>query len=303
MVKRGLGEKYEKAAFPRLRAYLDLTKPLATISSFLITGFGVLLAFTTSGVTIGIDQLYAAVFAGITIALIHAGSQAMNMAEDAEVDAKNHLKKNRPIPSGLVTDKEAHTIAWVLILVGLVRGFTITTSFGIICTIFAGMAILYNLPPLRIKDRHVGSLLWRAVSRGFLVTLAFWAVLDQPLHNVAVSLGVCAFLWVFSFQSVSDLPDIKWDREAGIRTLPAILGTQNTFAFMGASYLVSVAICFIITPFPAIPYLFLVVGAIILVWLIRAPMEASKITGMSPTWPLFYGGLGLLYLVPLILSL
>jgi len=114
-MKLGLGDSYSNVSVltPKMRAYLDLTKPASTLG---VMGLALMVSlfyfFHTGSPELIREEFTTVVYVVVTLGLAHGASQALNMAEDAEMDSNTEHKKNRPIPSGVITEEEARTLAW-----------------------------------------------------------------------------------------------------------------------------------------------------------------------------------------------
>lgn len=309
MVKLGLGDTYNKTIINRkVRAYADITKPTSSIGIMATIPFATILfgeLFHTGGLAFLLDHIEKVIYASTTAFLLHGGSQALNMSEDAHIDQQSEHKQNRPIPSGVISKEEARALAWIFISLGLARAFMITTSFGIFALALAFNGIFYNLEPIRSKEILWVNVSWQAISRGFLLYPATFAVWGKPLNPIAWSLGVIAFLLVLAMQQTADLPDIEMDREAGITT-PAVYHSPRPLVKIMAGIIASMFIILstfiyfgVIPKFYSLYLLVVPIGAS-LVYLYRNPGGVSDVSGQSPTWFVYYGCLAGLYMLPAI---
>ena len=118
----------------RLRAswrdYLELTKPRVVALIVLTAIIGTLLA------TPGLPPLDALVFGNLGIALAAAAAAAVNHALDREIDARMGRTRNRPVPTGHVSQAQALRFALLLaiasmsILVAFVNVLTAVLTFA-----------------------------------------------------------------------------------------------------------------------------------------------------------------------------
>lgn len=307
MVKLGLGDSYEKTIIPRkIRAYIDITKPASSIGVALIIPFAAIIyADIAHGDPLEflLSEWTTVLFASFTVILIHGGSQALNMAEDADMDRESEHKQNRPIPAGVITEEEARSLAWIFIFVGVGRAYTTSMQFGGFATILALMGVFYNLEPIRAKKVLWVNLIWQAISRGLLLFPAAFAVWSEGFNGVAWGMGVVAFFLVLSLQNSADLPDVMMDDKYnittpavyhGAKTLVMIMAMISAISFGSAAYLMYTGII----PMYVSIYILMLPVALSLIKLWRDPHGTSNISGQSTVWYAYYGSLAGLYTLP-----
>jgi 4-hydroxybenzoate polyprenyltransferase len=307
MVKLSLGDSYENTVIPeKIRAYGDITKPASSIGVMAAIPFATIIygeLYTSSGATFLLENLWTVVYASVTIMLLHGGSQALNMAEDAEADRQTDHKQNRPIPAGVISEEEARSLAWIFISVGLARAFTITSSFGIFALVLAFNGVFYNLDPIRAKERLWVNVAWQASSRGLLLYPASFAVWGDPLNIVAWSMGALSFMLVLSMQQTADFNDAEVDKKFGIVT-PAVYHDFNKLIGIMAGIVIAMFISMVsmvrLSMIPNFWSLFILVVPIAwsLYYLWDKPGGVSNVSGQSPTWYIFYICLASMYILP-----
>jgi 4-hydroxybenzoate polyprenyltransferase len=307
MVKLSLGDSYENTVIPeKIRAYGDITKPASSIGVMAAIPFASIIygeLYSSGGPEFLLQNLWTVVYASVTIMLLHGGSQALNMAEDAEADRQTDHKQNRPIPAGVISEEEARSLAWIFISVGLARAFTITSSFGIFALVLAFNGVFYNLDPIRAKERLWVNVGWQAASRGLLLYPASFAIWGDPLNQVAWAMGLLSFFLVLSMQQTADFNDAEIDEKFGIIT-PAVYHDFNSLiSIMAGIVLTMFAFMLWFVSLQIIPNfwsLFILVIPIAwsLYYLWDKPGGVSNVSGQSPTWYIFYLCLASMYILP-----
>lgn len=306
-MKLGLGQSYDKVEFlpVKLRAYLDLTKPASSVG---VAGAYLLASlfyfyYTGEPHLIG-DRLQPLLYVTFTLALAHGASQALNMAEDAEMDRNTPHKKDRPIPSGIVSEEEARTIAWILILFAVARGFLTNRTFGVFLTILVFFGVFYNLEPIRAKERVI-SIPWQAVSRGLLLFPTVWSAWGDPFAPEAWVLGLFMFFYVLGFQNTADIVDMEVDEEYGVKTFAVMYGPSGIVFIAAWSTLLMFGTIVTGARLGLVPLSFGVFLAIIpfcilmIYYLSKYPNKVSEKTGNHPAWLWFYIGMVLSVVLPL----
>ena len=89
----------------------------------------------------------------IATSVIASSNYVINELLDARHDLMHPDKASRPVPSGLVSANIAYVQWLVLAAVGLGVAFRVSTAFTVTMVLFWGMGCVYNLRPLRTKDR------------------------------------------------------------------------------------------------------------------------------------------------------
>lgn len=276
--------------FGKIAAYIHLCRPFTLMAPLLAGIFGVL----TPVKDVTLQNLYTAIYVGVTLALAQATGQVLNQYADTELD--KIIKSYRPIPSGLVTREEALGLSWLLAIFAVGRAFTISTFFGLVSLTLLFFAVFYSLAPFSPRKIHpIINTGWMAVSRGFLPMFAVWSVYGNLTQAWQYSL--LAFLWVMGFQATKDVPDSEGDKRFGIKTIP------NTYRLKG------LVACMIIcsTIYSALAFYFRVYIMFLTLPLaiiaVLTTRKQSSLTENTYAWICFYGGLALLYILMFISEL
>lgn len=305
-MKLGLGDSYNNVSIltPKARAYADLTKPASSVGA----GMAYLIAslfyfFYVGEANLIADNFWNIIYAVLTVTLVHGGSQAMNMAEDAEMDRETPHKQNRPIPAGIVSEEEARTIAWILIVFGIGRAFIVSRAFGLLISILAFMGIFYNLSPIRAKERII-SIPWQATSRGFLSFPIVWAAYGDVFEVTPWVLGLFMFFYVFGFQNAADIIDREIDDKYNIKTFVVVYGVDKIpyiaagSMFMMIGVIVS-AVALELLPTRLLGILLILPFCLVMLYHMTVnPYAVDEKTGNHPAWLWMYIGLVLTVFIP-----
>lgn len=307
-MKLGLGESYDNVTVltPKMRAYLDITKPASTLGVMGLALMASLFYFLYMGEVASIgERLRDVVFVVVTLGFAHGGSQALNMAEDAEMDRDTEHKQNRPIPSGVITEEEARTLAWFLLVAAIARAFIVDSTFGVGVATLSLMGVFYNLSPIRAKERII-SIPWQAVSRGLLSFPVVWSAYGSITNPTPWVLGLFMFFYVFGFQNSADIIDRHADEEYGIRTFVVEFGVRQTATIASSSVFLMLAVITAGVEMGHIPSsfysMFLILPFCAVMWYHMRfnPHYISERTGNHPAWLWFYVGMVLCALIPVI---
>ena len=209
-------------ARPSLPAFLELLKPITWFAPMWAFGCGVV----SAGVPLA--DRWLVIVAGIILAgpLLCAMSQAVNDWYDRHVDAIN--EPNRPIPSGRIPGNWGLyiAIAWTVLslAVAALLGPWVLGA-AVLGTI---LAWLYSAPPIRLKQ----SGWWGPGAVGLSYEGLPWftgaavMVAGFPDWRI-VTLAVLYSIGAHGIMTLNDFKAIEGDRRMGIRSLPAVLGTDR----------------------------------------------------------------------------
>ncbi len=241
------------AAMSRLKLYWRLGRPFTMIAPALGMLSGACTALgSVHGRELGWQGWMAWQLAGgaFFAALLNTASNILNQITDLEVDRIN--KPGRPIPSGLVTVREA----WVLAIAGYVLAMVVawvvtrpnTYYACFICAIIAAVATwVYSVPPTRAKALGWWANFTIAVPRGMFLKVAGWSLILAPSTPEAWYIGGIFFLFLLGASTTKDFADMRGDAASGCRTLPIVYGVKKT--------------AWMISPSFVLPFLMLPIGA------------------------------------------
>ncbi len=207
---------------PKPAAILELFKP--------ITWFAPMWAYACGVISSGVDVSGRLVFIALGIVLagpmVCATSQAVNDWFDRHVDALN--EPNRPIPSGRIPGRWGLIIAVVWTIASLALGAALGETVLAATVVGLALAWAYSAPPLRLKQNGWYGNAAVAISyeglawfTGAAVMLATWPDWRIVLLGALYSVGAHGIMTLNDFKSVDG------DRQMGVRSLPAMLGTDR----------------------------------------------------------------------------
>lgn len=191
--------------------------------------------------------LTIALIIGVTCNLFITG---INQLADVELDRVN--KPTLPLPAGDMSPRQGWWIVGSAL--GLCLALALVVSGWLFALVLAACSIgwAYSMPPFRLKRHHAYAASAIATVRGAVVNLGGFVVYD---HLVNGSIVVPREVWllacfVFAFSIViawfKDLPDMRGDALAGIRTMPLHSSPRTTLiaghALVGSTYLMVIGL-------------------------------------------------------------
>ncbi|HEX9319035.1 MAG TPA: UbiA family prenyltransferase [Nitrososphaeraceae archaeon] len=207
---------------------------MATLAGlFCIPGTFFTSTYSLTGLT---DTLLRVVTLPLSSFFIIVGMYVFNDLVDADLDRTNG--KNRPIPKGEVSKLQA----WIFIIgtncLGMALSlvtfniFTLAISLSLAC-----IGILYSVPKIAFKDRFLVKTLSIAGAMMLCISLgstSYWnANVRMSLNsstlvtNILYSSLLLAIM-VFITSPFNDVADVVGDRAAGRKTIPIVIGAENT---------------------------------------------------------------------------
>lgn len=198
------------------------------------------LFFIPEGMVAAILQADALVLISRTVTLpfvsfmIIVGMYVLNDLVDADLDRANG--KKRPIPGGQVSTRQA----WVFIGLTNSAGIVLAiltfnpASIGIALGI-AAIGIMYSTPKISLKDRFLVKTLAIALAMALCALLGATSTFDLELTRInsflPVYIALLLGIMIFITSPFNDLGDVVGDKAAGRRTIPIVIGKENTVKF------------------------------------------------------------------------
>lgn len=172
---------------------------------------GILLAFYFAPGLISWRTLPGIIAGFVCACLIASSNYVLNEILDAKTDSFHPLKRSRPIPSGQVNVAIAYVVWLVLAVAGIGWAFLINTPFGFAGLFLWGMGLLYNVPPVRLKDWPYADVLSEAVNNPIRLAMGWFSTglfAPPPLSIVIAYWMFGAFLMaakrLAEFREISD---------------------------------------------------------------------------------------------------
>ena len=166
------------------------------------------------------------------IAMRGAGS-TYNDLVDREIDARVERTRDRPLPSGRVTPRQAKIFLALQCLVGLAvllcfNGFSIGLGF-------ASLLIVAAYPFMKRITSWPQAVLGLAFAWGGLMG---WAAIFGSLAPPALLVYAAAIFWTIGYDTIYALQDIRDDAIAGVRSTARLFG-EHVRGAVGLMYAVA----------------------------------------------------------------
>lgn len=162
----------------------------------------------------------------ITVAMVGARSAAMtfNRIVDRDIDARNPRTAMRELPSG----KLSVGFAWAFLYVSI--GVFLLASYSLNWLTFAlsPVALVIVLGYSYAKRFTALAHMFLGISLAIAPSAAWIAVRGDLRNEVPILLSVLVLMWTAGFDVLYACQDFEFDRQAGLRSIPARFGIRNS---------------------------------------------------------------------------
>ena len=135
---------------------------------------GILVAMYIDPSIISTELFWPALIGFLAAGFVASSNYVINEVLDAEFDRLHPVKKLRPIPSGEVNIRWAY-LEWILLaILGLSLAYTINFAFFLSALTLWVMGCLYNIPPIRTKDKPYLDVLSESVNNPLRLALGWY---------------------------------------------------------------------------------------------------------------------------------
>jgi 4-hydroxybenzoate polyprenyltransferase len=161
----------------------------------------------------------------ITVAMVGARSAAMtfNRIIDRDIDAKNPRTANRELPSG----KLSVGFAWAFLYVSIAVFLLASYSLNWLTFALSPVALLFVLGYSYAKRFTSLAHLLLGAALAISPSAAWIAVTGSIADEVPILLSLFVLIWTAGFDVLYACQDYDYDRQAGLRSIPARFGVKN----------------------------------------------------------------------------
>ncbi len=218
-----------------MRDYFELTKSGIVWFVLLCGAFGFLLGLAPSEPM----PWWSFALTMISLYMVSSGSCALNQVQEVHLDLKMDRTKNRPIPSGRMSQKKALWIAGLLLGGGLALSFWFNP---VVFLLQLATVFMYNvLYTLIWKPRWVFGAVPGAIPGAMPVLIGYGAVSTEFFRSEIIYGFVLMFLWQMPHYWSLAVKYKEDYRKAGFPVMPTKLSSDKalfiiglyTFAYVG----------------------------------------------------------------------
>ncbi len=217
----------------RVRTYGSLVAFAHTVFALPFAASAVVLSLDVPHAPLTVGRL-AAMFACMVSA--RTSAMAFNRWADRHFDAKNPRTRSRHVPAGAVSPREALALAALSAAAFLL--FAGSLGFWPLVLAPAVLAILLGYS--FAKRFTWGAHAWLGVALALAPGGAWLAMGAKPGAGI-VALMVAVVGWLLGFDILYSLQDEAFDREAGLRSIPARFGARGALRISAVAHVVTVS--------------------------------------------------------------
>ncbi len=159
----------------------------------------------------------------VIVAMVGARTSAMafNRLIDQNIDALNPRTKSRSLPAGRLS---RFFVVAVIVITSVV--FIIAASqLNRLCLVLSGPTLAVLLGYSYAKRFTPFAHVWLGIALG-IAPIGAWIAVAGELAWPPLILGAAVALWVAGFDTIYSLQDEDFDREHGLRSIPARFGSR-----------------------------------------------------------------------------
>ncbi|MFT7580063.1 MAG: decaprenyl-phosphate phosphoribosyltransferase [Myxococcota bacterium] len=168
---------------PTLGAHIAIARPDHWFKNVFVLP-GVVLALAVEPSLWGSDLVVRFVLGMVSVCLVASSNYTINEVLDAPFDRLHPVKRERPVPSGRVHIGLAYLQWGLLMVAGVGLGWLVSPAFAVTMAALWGMGVLYNVRPIRLKDRAYVDVISEAVNNP-LRMLAGWFIVGAATYPPA----------------------------------------------------------------------------------------------------------------------
>jgi protoheme IX farnesyltransferase len=217
----------------RVKAYWALIKSLQA-GLLLFTS----LAGYLSAVPRPIDWAEAGALAA-SVFLTVAGSTALNMVYDRDIDGIMQRTANRPLPAGVIGWKEALVYGALLSIAGIAWASWLDPLYGLI--VFGGLLIDVVIYTMWLKRRTAWSVVWGGLAGGMPV-LAGRVLAVGQIDLIGLMLALAVLLWIPTHIMTFAIKHAQDYKRAEVPVFPNIFGEETTRRIIAVSTVLAAVI-------------------------------------------------------------
>jgi 4-hydroxybenzoate polyprenyltransferase len=216
----------------RLRHYSGLVALSHTVFAMPFAASAVVLSLSRPHVPLTAPRVVAMVACMVTA---RTSAMAFNRWADRDIDADNPRTKDRHVPAGIVSAKEALALA----VVSGVAFVLCATTLGFWPAVLSPAVLVVLLGYSYAKRFTWGAHAWLGVALALAPGGAWLAMGAKPEAGILLLMGAVA-TWLLGFDVLYSLQDREFDRARGLHSIPVRFGLGGALLLSAASHVLTV---------------------------------------------------------------
>jgi len=206
---------------------------------------------------------------------------------DEETDKKNPKKDEKEHRVVYTEKKKLLNVIYLITGLSLVLMIFQTNLERILFSVFLILSYFYSSPPLRFKERP-----FLDFSSNYLYVMPgifAYSMLANSLPSLMIMVG--AFFHISAMHIFSAIPDIEYDKEAGINTTPVYIGERASLVLTLIFWLLLSFIVITLADFRILSFLVFLYPLFPFLLLIKKELDINKLYWYLPYVNTSLGGL------------
>lgn len=171
-------------------------------------------------------SIFAALDLILSILLAWTASVVVNDLADAQID--NISNPERPLPIGVISEKEYLSIGWVLFFLSLFGAILVSVKLAALFLVYQFLAWAYSSTPYRLKQFLFFASFISATASLIIFFIGFTLVSgDQNIQGLSWRVILLLLFCYTVSLPIKDFKDIAGDKADGIKTVPTIFGEEK----------------------------------------------------------------------------
>lgn len=232
----------DKQHFIRVVKDIRLLRVVYYLSMFVL---GVTIGTSNASFELSATNIFHFLFIPISIIFACLFSIVTNNIADSEIDKISN--PDRPLVNASFSFDTYRKLAWSFLCLAMLYAALANFATLFFIVLFIGNYFLYSMPPLRLKSIPFFSKLAISLNSLALVMLGFLTITHSLLNFPGITFAIF-LVGVTAAANMIDIKDYDGDKQAGINTLPVVLGPARAKRVIGTFFLFTFgALCFVVT--------------------------------------------------------
>jgi 4-hydroxybenzoate polyprenyltransferase len=179
----------------------------------------------------GLPPIFTLILMAVAFTAARASAMAFNRIADRHLDAQNPRTVDREIPSGTLSVSQVWGLVLVSIAVFLITSWAINPLCGKLAPFALVVLLGYSYTKRFTHLCHY--LLGLALG---IAPVAGWIAVTGTVAAAPIVLGFGVMLWTAGFDTLYACQDVEFDRNMGLHSIPAKLGTKKALKIAALSH-------------------------------------------------------------------
>jgi len=212
----------------------------------------------------GMPTILILLLMAVAFTAARASAMAFNRIADRHLDAQNPRTADREIPSGALSVPKV----WLLIIVSIVVFLAASWTINPLCGKLAPFALVVLLGYSYTKRFTPFCHYLLGLALG-MAPVAGWIAVTGTIAPAPMVLGLGVIFWTAGFDTLYACQDVEFDRNMGLHSIPARLGTKKALKVAVLSHIAAFLLFIVVGVLASLGvgfYLFSIITGALLVW-------------------------------------